>query len=75
MVVEAEVPLRRVKRNKPYMSKEALQLRRVKKKLWEKYRLSGQIADQRRFAQAQNCLRSLTRKLRLDYEHKVANSS
>ena len=49
-VVEAEVPLRKSgKKLKPNMNKEALQLRRKKKRLWEKYRLSGHIANQRRF--------------------------
>ena len=74
-VVEAQVPLRKCKKKlKPYMNKEALQLRRKKERLWEKYRLSGHVIDQRRFAHVRNCLRTLTRKLRIDHERRVAKS-
>ena len=74
-VMEAEVPLvRGKKRLKQYMTSEVLSLRRKKERLWNKYSLSGQLADQRNFAKVRNLLRSKTRKLRRDFEKELAGS-
>ena len=65
--------LSRRKKKSIYMSHDALRLKDRKEKLWRKYKSSKTYYDRERYLKAKNALRSLTRKLRLDFESEIAN--
>ena len=54
------------------MNWTAFQLRKKKKMLWSKYRLTLDAMDHARFARCKNQLRKLTRNLRQEYESRLA---
>ena len=58
----------RHRRRNIYMTKEAMSLRKKKRRLWQKYTRTGDILDNARFVRARNDLRWLTRRLRKDFE-------
>ena len=65
--------LNRRKKKNIYMSHDALRLKDRKERLWRKYKSTRTYYDRERYLKAKNTLRSLTRKLRLDFESEIAN--
>ena len=63
------------KRKGIYLTTEAVRLKDKKNKLWRRYKKSGMNYDLRRFRQAKNNLRTLTRRLRLNFERDIAEDS
>ena len=59
---------RRTRHKNIYMNRHAMQLRKKKETLWGVYRKTLDPLDHARFTRCRNELRSLTRKLRKDYE-------
>ena len=55
------------------MSHDALRLKDRKERLWRKYKSTRTYYDRERYLKAKNTLRSLTRRLRLDFESEIAN--
>ena len=62
----------RVSNRSLYINREAMKLKKRKRSLWVQYMRSGNIIDHVRFTRARNRLRTLTRKLRADFERKLA---
>ena len=60
------------KRRNLYMNSHAMQLRRKKEHLWNKYARTKEPIDHARFARCRNQLRSLTRRLRAQFEAELA---
>ena len=60
------------KKKNLYMTREALSLKKKKKRLWKKYARTKNIVDHGRFARVRDKLRALTRSLRRDYEKQLA---
>ena len=58
-----------------YMTNEALRLKNRKNKMWKRYQATGGIYDRTSFVSAKNKLRNLTRKLRRDFETKIAQNA
>ena len=63
----------KVKYKNVYINKEAMKLRKRKLVFWRQYCTTLDPIDYARFTQTRNRLRSLTRKLRYDYESLLAN--
>lgn len=72
--MEGCVPMKVSPRKKKsiYMSNEALKLKDQKGKLWRRYKISKTYYDRMRYKRVKNKLRSLTRKLRVEFENKIA---
>ena len=68
------IPLKINKRKKKniYMSCDALKLKDRKSKLWRIYKASKTHYDRMRYIKVKNELRSLTRRLRLEFENNIA---
>ena len=60
------------KRKNMYISSEAIKMKNLKNKLWRRYKKSGTNYDLLRFRRLKNQLRSLTRRLRLNFENDIA---
>ena len=58
-----------------YMTNEALRLKNKKQKLWKKYQASQEDFDRNKYNSTKNNLRKLTRKLRRDFETKLARNA
>ena len=56
-----------------YINKEAMKLRKKKLVFWRQFCTTLDPIDDARFTRTRNRLRSLTRKLRYDYESLLAN--
>ena len=56
-----------------YMSSQALKLKKQKNEMWDKYMHNQDPIDLARFRVSRNRLRSLTRKLRQDFEYGLVN--
>ena len=56
-----------------YMSSQALKLKKQKNEMWDKYMHNQDPIDLARFRVCRNRLRSLTRKLRQDFEYGLVN--
>ena len=65
--------LRLRKQNSIYMTREALTLRNRKTKLWRRFASSQDGGDHARFVRARNDLRTLTRKLRRNFEMQLTD--
>ena len=57
-----------------YMTSQALRLKRYKNQMWSKYVLTHDTLDLARFRRSRNDLRSLTRKLRRNFESQLATN-
>ena len=57
-----------------YMTREALALQNRKKKLWKTYLQTQNVLDYYRFSRTRTQLKSLTRRLRRDFERQLANN-
>ena len=55
-----------------YMNSEAMNLRKKKRELWSNYTKSQSLVDHARFTRCRNRLRSLTRRLRNEFERDIA---
>ena len=67
-------PSRKQRRN-IYLTMEAVRAVDKKNKLWKRYKLSKSGYDRLRFVRAKNDLRRLTRKLRFDFEKRIARDA
>ena len=75
-IVHTHSPLKGPPKRKKnmYMTNEALRLKNRKNKMWKRYQATGGIYDRTSFVSAKNKLRNLTRKLRRDFETKIAQN-
>jgi len=55
-----------------YMSRDSLKLKDLKARLWRHYKKSKTNYDRERYRKVKNELRSITRRLRLDFENNIA---
>jgi hypothetical protein len=62
----------RKQRKSIYLTIEAIRAKDKKNKLWKRYKISNSNYDRLRFVRAKNDLRRLTRKLRSEFERKIA---
>ena len=68
------IPMKRVNKKKSlFMSKEALKMKKQKDKSYKKYRQTRTDADLAKYKRDRNDLRKMTRKLRADFEKKLAS--
>ena len=73
-ICEKTVPRKRKNNKKSlFINKEALKAKKKKDKSFRKYRLTRSEADFTRYKQDRNDLRRLTRKLRTNFEKKLAS--
>lgn len=63
------------KRKNMYLSSNAIKMKDLKNKLWRRYKKSGMNYDLSRFRRVKNQLRSLTRRLRLNFEKDIARDA
>jgi len=63
-----------LKKKHVYLNRKALKLRYEKEAAWKKYRITGNQLDYLRFTQKRNSLGSLTRALRLNFEHQLSKN-
>ena len=56
-----------------YLTPEAIRKKELKNRLWKRYKKSRTPYNNNRFVHARNDLRSLTRKLRREFERKIAS--
>ena len=65
---------RKAKKN-IYLTTEAIRMKDRKNKLWRRYKRTRSHYDHARFKQAKNQLRSLTRRLRRNFENEIARDA
>ena len=62
------------KRKSIYLTSEALRKKDLKNKLWRRFKKTKCYYDRMRYTRVKNNLRSLTRKLRLQFEYNIAQN-
>ena len=60
------------KRKNIYMTNEALRKKDLKNRLWRRYKQTRSGFDYRQYVRSKNSLRRLTRKVRFDFERRIA---
>ena len=72
-----ETPLKtpRAAKKNLYLTREAIRIKSQKNKLWRKYTATKSAFDNLKFKRCKNKLRSLTRRLRKDFERKLSANS
>ena len=65
---------RKAKKN-IYLTTDAIRMKDRKNKLWRRYKKTGLQYDHTRFKQAKNQLRSLTRRLKRNFENEIARDA
>ena len=62
------------KKKNMYLSIEAIRMKDKKNTLWRRYKKSGKYYDLFRYRRVKNQLRSLTRRLRINFENDIARN-
>ena len=62
----------RMKKRSMYLSKDAIRLKDLKRRLWKKFKNSNSQYDRNRYVQTKNTLRTLTRSMRVQFESGIA---
>ena len=74
-ILEKHSPLSKSpkERKNIYMTSEAIRFKKKKTRLWKRYVATKTRYDMDKYIQCKNTLRTLTRKLRCDFDQNVAN--